>query len=218
MIEFINVTKKSDSATDIFVPLNLFIENGHLAHISGATGVGKSIILNMIMGLSKPSSGRIMVNQIDMLSLKARQMHLYRKLIGYVPGIPNLLVNETVFDNVSLALVDSDFSTIQKHRQVDIALNSSGYSGSQLVRINTLNKLERQQISLARAIVNQPLVLLADSPTTLLDSESSQDMAESLDYINSKGLTMLITGHTPLLGCKFQQKWILKQGVLHEQK
>lgn len=208
MIEFQNVSKTYPNGTHALHDVSLNIEKGEFVFIVGASGAGKSTFLKLIMHEETPTSGEIIINGNKLSKLKRRDVPYLRRHMGIVFQDFRLIEKMTVFDNVAFALraVGESSATIKK--RVPYVLNLVGLKDKMKNRPNELSGGEQQRVSLARALVNNPEIIVADEPTGNVDPELSHEIIELLNEINAMGTTVLVVTHEHELVREFHQRVI----------
>lgn len=175
--------------------VNLTIEPGDFVSIIGRSGSGKSTLLNMISGLVTPTSGGIEVDEQNILSLNDRDISIYRNSkIGYIPQGQSALANLTVLDNVRAPChffgrtADSTENALSLLRQVGIAHLAGSYP-------KQLSGGELKRVSIARALINLPDYVIADEPTSDMDTQTTAEVMELLKSITQSGTAVLMVTH-----------------------
>lgn len=175
------------------------IKSGEFILLVGRTGAGKTTLFRLISLELYPDSGEIELEQFNSSSIKRSQLPKWRRRLGIIYQDTRLLPDRTLLENVSLAaLCDSSLRTKQKKRALRV-LNQVGLSHKIHSAPTSLSAGEQQRAGIARAIVNEPFVLLADEPVSHLDSETSGEIIELLHRLNLNGTSMLIATHQPEL-------------------
>jgi putative ABC transport system ATP-binding protein len=172
------------------------IKKGELVGLSGPSGSGKSTLLNILGGLDSPTSGTVTVDGIALQGLKDDGLTLYRRnTVGFIFQAANLLPALTVYENVMLPLIPVALSPVERHERVVAALEqvNIGHRADHLP--GELSGGEQQRTAVARAIVNQPQLILADEPTGELDSENAGRIMELLSTFAASGCTVLVASH-----------------------
>ena len=165
MIVFENVSKRYATGTEAVRNVSLEIEKGEFAFIVGPSGCGKSTLMKMLLKEVEPTSGRIYINGKDITNLSKKKIPYLRRSMGIVFQDFRLLQDKTVYENVAYAMrvIECSPSTIKK--QVPNALSLVGLLGKAKMYPNELSGGEQQRVAVARAIVNNPMMLIADEPT-----------------------------------------------------
>lgn len=194
MIEFINVAKeyKGHSALS---NVSFSMESGEMAFLTGHSGAGKSTVLKLAMRIESPTRGQIQINQHQLSRLSKRQIPLLRRKIGMIYQNPQLLSNQTVFDNIALPLLIHGFRHREMKRRVHAALDKVGLLPKEKLFPGALSCGEQQRIGIARAVVSKPDILLADEPTGNLDPELSMEILRLFEAFHAVGVTVLIATH-----------------------
>lgn len=195
MIEFKNVSKKYSSGTHALNGTTLSIESGEFVFIVGASGAGKSTLLKMIMHEESPSSGQVFVDGQAIGSLKRRHVPFLRRKMGIVFQDFRLIDKMNVFDNVAFAMRVIGTPGKEAKRRVNYILELVGLGDKANRRPSELSGGEQQRVSLARALVNNPKIIIADEPTGNIDPRLSYEIMELLREINKKGTTVVIVTH-----------------------
>lgn len=175
--------------------INLNINKGEFVFIVGPTGCGKSTLLKLIYLEEKPTSGKIFVNGKDITKLKSSQRPYLRRNIGVVFQDFKLLPQKNVWENVAFALEVTNGSKVEIYRQVPKVLELVGLQHKSKYYPDDLSGGEQQRVSIARALVHNPAILLADEPTGNLDYETSREIVQLLLRINLKGTTVIMATH-----------------------
>ncbi len=175
--------------------ISLTINKGDFAFLVGPSGAGKSTFLNLIIRRELPTSGLLAVNQRNLATLKQSEIPFHRRSIGVVFQDFKLLPRKTVYENVSFALEVIETPPKEIKDRVYSVLELVGLLNKAHVFPSELSGGEQQRVSLARAIVNRPLLLLADEPTGNLDPDTSWEIMDLLKEINKRGTTVVMATH-----------------------
>jgi putative ABC transport system ATP-binding protein len=185
------------------------IEKGEFVALMGPSGSGKSTLLNMIGLLDTPTSGRIVVDGIDVSSLNDNQRADFRlKKMGFVFQFFSLLMELNSIENVALPMLMDD----RKNDRAALLLELVGIGDRADHFPNELSGGQQQRVAIARALANEPAILLADEPTANLDTESSNQIVELFRELNEKGQTIIMVTHEPELGEKADRIIRIKDG------
>ena len=195
MIKFVDVTKVYDNNTLALKNTNLTIGKGEFAFLVGSSGAGKSTIIKMLFKEIEPTSGKLIFNDTDVTNLKKSQIPFYRRKIGVIFQDFKLIPSLTVYENVAFALRVTEAGTKDIRKKVPIALSLVGLSDKIKSFPHELSGGEQQRVSIARAIVNNPTLLIADEPTGNLDPETAKGIMDTLVNINKNGTTILMATH-----------------------
>ena len=195
MIEFRNVTKVYQTGIAAVNNTSLYIEKGEFVFIVGSSGCGKSTLMKMIMKEVEPTSGHIYINGIDITKISKRRIPNLRRSMGIVFQDFRLLPDKTVYENVAYAMrvIEADPKIIK--RQVPNVLSLVGLLDKADVYPDELSGGEQQRVAVARAIVNNPSVLIADEPTGNLDPDTAWEIMSLLSDINRRGTTVVVATH-----------------------
>ncbi len=199
--------------------INLHVEPKEFVIVVGPSGAGKSTLLKLLTREEKPTSGKIIVGGIDYEHLKNRNIPGLRRKIGVVFQDFKLLPNKTVFENVAFALEIVGMSNRQIKNTVPRVLNIVGLKGKEDNYPRELSGGEQQRVSIARAVVRQPKILIADEPTGNLDPKHAWDVIKVLEKINSYGTTVLLTTHNQDIVNKLRRRVVtIKDGRIVSDK
>jgi cell division transport system ATP-binding protein len=197
--------------------VQLHVGKGEFVYVTGPSGAGKTTMLKMLYGAIRPSSGKLLVSGIDVARLPSRKLYQLRRNMGIVFQDFKLIPRRTVFENVALALevIGAPRAVIQ--RRVDAVLGIVGLRGRGDEYPLTLSGGEQQRVAVARAIVNDPAILLADEPTGNLDGAMAIEVMEILQAINLRGTTVMVATHDVGLMQRFPYRVIrFRNGRLTE--
>ena len=208
MIRFSNVTKAYSKDTVALERLNLEIDQGEFVFLVGASGSGKSTMVRLMLKEMEPSAGAIFVNGTKLSSVPRRRIPQLRRGIGCVFQDFKLLPNRTVHDNVAYALQVTGGTRREIRDKVPDILRLTGLSLKLHSLPDQLSGGEQQRVSVARAFVNHPPLLLADEPTGNLDPETSIGIMQLLYRINRTGSTVLVATHDKAMVDKMRRRVI----------
>lgn len=192
MIDFSGVSKTYPNGTKALNDVNIHIDRGEFVFIVGASGAGKSTFLKMIMREEVPSAGHIVIDGIELNTLKASKVPYYRRKLGIVFQDFRLIPNRTVYDNVAFAMHVIGAKNKDISRRVAYALSLVGLSIKAKCYPNELSGGEQQRVALARALVNRADIIIADEPTGNIDPEMSKEIVDLLSQINSNNNTTIV--------------------------
>lgn len=195
MIRLINVTKHYPGRHHVLREVNLHLRKGEMALLTGPSGAGKSTLLKMLLRLEGVSNGTLMVNGVDLSTLKRRHIPAYRRRIGVVFQDHKLLMDRDLFNNVALTLQVAGLPDRQVQSRVRAALDKVGLGDRLREYPATLSGGEQQRVGIARAIVHTPEILLADEPTGNLDPRLSNEILDLFRDFHHHGTTVLIATH-----------------------
>lgn len=215
MIELKNVTKIYDGNVTGVDHLNLTIEDGEFVFLVGESGSGKSTLLKLLMRELTPTEGSITINGKEITKLRRKKVAELRRNMGIVFQDYRLLPKRTVYENVSFALEVIEVPSRKIRRSVPAALNLVGLSHKSKNMPNEISGGEQQRTAIARAIVNNPPVVLADEPTGNLDPRNSQEIMEVLAAINKRGTTVIVATHDRAIVDEMKKRVVhLENGVI----
>ena len=195
MIEFKNVSKVYKTGTVGVKNANFVIEKGDFVFLVGPSGSGKSTFIKMLLKEIEPTMGNITVADRNLSEIKRNQVPYYRRKIGMVFQDFRLIPTLNVYENVAFAMRVVEASQKEIRKRVPMVLSLVGLSHKYKMFPNELSGGEQQRVSLARAIVNNPSVLIADEPTGNLDPDTAKEIMELLEDINKSGTTIVMATH-----------------------
>ncbi len=195
MIEYINISKKYSSGVVALSNINLKIKKGEFVFLVGSSGAGKTSLVKLLLKEIEPTTGKIIVDDVDITKIKAREIPFLRRKIGVVFQDFRLLPNKTIFENVAFAKEIIGTPPKEIEERVSEVLKLVGLSDKKDCYPNELSGGEQQRISIARAIVNKPDIVIADEPTGNLDPDTAWDIMNLLKEINDIGTTVIMVTH-----------------------
>ena len=195
MIHFSHVTKTYGNGFPALKQVNFELADGEMAFLTGHSGAGKSTLLKIILLMERASSGQAIVNHMPLDKIKGRDIAYFRRSIGVILQDPYLLPNSNVHQNVALPLILAGFRHQDIASRVRAALDKVGLLSKEKMPIETLSQGEQERVSIARAIVHKPKLLLADEPTGNLDPALSAEIMHLFEQFNQIGVTVLIATH-----------------------
>ena len=200
LIEIRNLTKSFQKGDETITPLrdvSFDIDDGEFVSLMGPSGTGKSTLLNQIAGIDKPTSGTIAVNETEITTISRSRLAKWRAAnVGYIFQTHNLIPVLTAYENVELPLLLLPFNRAERQRRVQIALEAVELLDRANHYPRQLSGGQEQRVGIARAIVTDPKVVVADEPTGDLDSATSSHILDLLKRLNSElGTTLLMVTH-----------------------
>ena len=200
LIEIRNLTKSFQKGDETITPLrdvSLDIDEGEFVSLMGPSGTGKSTLLNQSAGIDKPTSGTIAVNETEITTISRSRLAKWRAAnVGYIFQTHNLIPVLTAYENVELPLLLLPFNRAERQRRVQIALEAVELLDRANHYPRQLSGGQEQRVGIARAIVTDPKVVVADEPTGDLDSATSSHILDLLKRLNSElGTTLLMVTH-----------------------
>ena len=195
MIDLLDVSYRYPNGTEALKNLNLRIDNGEFAFIVGTSGERKSSIIKLLLRETVATEGQVIVNGYNLNKLKQRQIPKFRRSIGVVFQDFRLIPDMTVYDNVAFSLRVTDASAKFIRQQVPYVLELMNLKHKARQHPDELSGGEQQRVSLARALVNDPPLIIADEPTGNIDPKFSYEIVDMLRAINRCGTTVVMVTH-----------------------
>ena len=195
MIELTNVHKRYEGGIEAVNGVNLKIDKGEFVFLVGPSGSGKSTLLKLMIKEENIDSGTLYLNHYKVHSMRSRNVPFLRRSIGIVFQDFRLLPNKTVYENVAFAMRIVRKPARYIRRQVPMLLSLVGLSSKSNSYPHELSGGEQQRIAMARALANNPSVLIADEPTGNLDPENAWEIMKILNEINMRGTTVVVATH-----------------------
>ena len=197
LIEFINVSKTYENEVDAIKDVSFKIDYGEFVFIIGESGAGKFTLIKLLLKEIDPDKGQIILDGFEISNITRRQIPKIRRKIGVVFQDFRLLENKTVYQNVKYVMDIMGASGVRIKRRVPEVLDMVNLLDKADAFPNQLSGGEQQRVSIARAIVNSPRVLIADEPTGNLDPVTAREIMEMLVKINAKGtIVLMVTAST----------------------
>jgi putative ABC transport system ATP-binding protein len=221
LVELRNVTKRYHKGGETITPLNdvsLDIEQGEFVSLMGASGTGKSTLLNLIASIDHPDSGTISVGNVDITKMSRTKLANWRAAnIGYIFQTHNLIPVLTAYENVEMPLLLLPMTRAERQRRVEIALQAVALVDRADHYPRQLSGGQEQRVGVARAIVAHPKVVVADEPTGNLDDDTSVQILRLLKRLNEElGVTLLMVSHDAEAASMAGRQLRLDHGKLHE--
>jgi len=195
MIEFLNVTKKYENGISALNKVSVKIEKGEFVFIVGPSGAGKSTFIKAVLKEIAITEGQVIVDDQDITKLHRRKVPFLRRKVGVVFQDFRLLPNKTVYENIAFAMEILGTPHRNIRKQVPMILALVGLTGKGNFYPNQLSGGEQQRVSIARSMINNPPILIADEPTGNLDPDTSWEIMKVLRTINRRGTTILMATH-----------------------
>lgn len=195
MIVMKNVYKKYPNGVVASNGINIEIERGEFVFVVGPSGAGKSTFIKMMYREVGPTSGDIIIDGVNLATIKKKRIPHLRRSIGVVFQDFKLLPKLNVYENIAFALEVIEESPARIRKKVNDVLELVGLSQKARMFPNELSGGEQQRVSIARSIVNSPKIVIADEPTGNLDPETSWDIMSVFERINSRGTTIIMATH-----------------------
>lgn len=195
MIEFKNVSKIYNNNVKALSNVNLNIESGEFVFLVGPSGAGKSTFIKMLLKEVEPTEGSIVVNNTELSGVKRSQVPYHRRKIGMIFQDFRLIPTLNIYENVAFAMRVVEASQKDIRKRVPMVLSLVGLSHKYKMFPHELSGGEQQRVSIARALVNNPAVLIADEPTGNLDPETAKEIMSLIEDINKAGTTVVMATH-----------------------
>lgn len=216
MIRFEQVSKTYPGGFTALKNLSFSISKGEMIFMAGHSGAGKSTILKLISGITKPTQGKVWLNKHDLGQLNDNQLGFLRQHIGIVFQDHKLLFDRNVLQNVMLPLRIIGYEYKQAERRARIAIEKVGLAGREQADPITLSGGEQQRLCIARAVVHQPSLLIADEPSANLDRAYALDIMELFKTFHEAGTTVMVAAHDESLMADYGHRIIrLQEGRLY---
>jgi putative ABC transport system ATP-binding protein len=221
LVELRNVTKRYHKGGETITPLDdvsLDIDDGEFVSLMGASGTGKSTLLNLVASIDHPDSGSISVAGTDITRLSRTQLANWRAAnIGYIFQTHNLIPVLTAYENVELPLLLLPMSRSERQKRVNIALQAVDLADRAEHYPSQLSGGQEQRVGVARAIVAHPKVVVADEPTGNLDDDTSLQILRLLRRLNEElGVTLLMVSHDAEAAAIAERQLRMEHGKVHE--
>jgi cell division transport system ATP-binding protein len=217
MIRIERLTKVFDGDVTALSEIDLEVRRGEFVFITGSSGAGKSSLLRLLLRQERPSSGRILIDGVDVGALSTSKVPRLRRSMGVVFQDFKLIQRKTALENVAYVLNVAGLSRAEQRRRAYEALRSVGLSHRLNALPPTLSGGEQQRVAIARAVVNEPSLLLADEPTGNLDPDLAVEIMRLFREINARGTTIVVATHDRDLIQRMQRRTVvLKRGRVVE--
>jgi len=221
LVEIKGVTKvyrKGDQQITPLQGVSLDVEAGDFVSLMGASGSGKSTLLNLVAGIDRPTTGRILVRGTDIAQLSRSQLARWRAgHVGYIFQLYNLIPVLTAYENIELPLLLLPLSRTERRKRVGIALEAVSLTDRADHFPSQLSGGQEQRVGIARAIVADPAIVVADEPTGDLDAETTEQILHLLRRLNGElGTTFLMVTHDPRAAAVARRQLRLEKGELLE--
>jgi len=215
LIQFRNVTKVYPNGLCALSNVNFTIANGEFVFIVGASGAGKTTLIKLLLKEIEPTSGSIIVDDVDLSSLRRKEIPYYRRKLGVVFQDFRLLPDRTAYENVAFAMEIVGASPKEIRRRVPAVLSMVGLGSKAHAYPHQLSGGEQQRVALARALVNNPSILIADEPTGNLDPVTAMEIMKIINLINRRGTTVIMATHAKSIVNAMRKRVLqFRKGVL----
>ncbi len=210
-----HVSKSYTAGIPALNDVTMHINKGEFVFIVGDSGSGKSTLIKLLLRELRPTSGKIIVNGIDVERLRRRAVPKFRRKLGVVFQDFRLLKDRNVYENVAFAQRIIQMPGREIRKNVPSMLSMVGLAGKYKAKPKQLSGGEQQRVALARALVNKPEILLADEPTGNLDPKNSWEIMNLLEKVNNNGTTVLVVTHNREIVNAMQKRVItMKKGII----
>jgi len=215
MIHFSHVYKTYAGSVHALKNIDLQIDKGEFAFLTGPSGAGKTTLFKMLSAFDKPTSGMIQAAGFDLGKISEAEVPYFRRRIGVVFQDFKLLKDRTIFENVALPLMAQNVATSIVNRRVAELLEHVGLSSKAEQRPDFISGGEQQRAAIARALVHQPGLLIADEPTGNLDPHLTEEIMDLLERVCAQGTTVLVATHDLQLVQKRRKRTIqIQSGMI----
>lgn len=219
MIHLENVSKEYTTGIPAIKDMNLDIDDGEFVFVVGNSGSGKTTLIKLLLKELDPTAGKVIVNDINVGKLHHKKVPAFRREIGVVFQDFRLLKDRNVYENIAFAQRVIETSPKKIRRRVPAMLALVGLAEKYRSYPKQLSGGEQQRVAVARALVNEPKLLLADEPTGNLDSNNSWEIMKLLDEVNKRGTTVLVVTHNREIVKRMNKRVItMKKGVIVSDK
>ena len=215
MIEFRNVSKQYSTDTYALHDVSFTVAKGELVFLAGPSGAGKSTLLKMIAAIERPSAGQVLINGTDISRIRPAAIPSLRRNLGLIFQQQRLLTDRSILANVMLPLLVAGAAHKEAETRARAALEKVGLADRADAQPLALSGGEQQRVSIARAIVNRPQLILADEPTANLDTHTANQVIDLLRQLGHEhGTTVLVATHDDRMSARCDRSLTLTDGVL----
>ncbi|MDR1116891.1 MAG: cell division ATP-binding protein FtsE [Oscillospiraceae bacterium] len=212
MVRFANIYKSYDNGTKALKGIDIRIDDGEFVFLVGPSGSGKSTVVKLITAEEQLTDGKLLVNGFNLLNIRESQIPKLRRTLGVVFQDFRLIDNKNVYENVAFAMRVIGASPKKIAERVPVILELVGLAHKAKSRPGELSGGEKQRVSIARALINNPRVIIADEPTGNLDPLRSQEIMQLLEKINQLGTTIIAVTHERDIVNSFEKRVIALDG------
>lgn len=212
MLKFKDITL-SYGTEQVLRDADFLIKDGEFVLLTGKSGAGKTSIVNLLLGALHPQKGQVLVNGLVVNELNPHDLQLYRRTLGVVFQDYKLLPKRTVFENVAFALEVAGVGKSEIEKRVPEVLRLVGLEKMSHKFPGQLSGGEKQRVSIARAMVHKPQLLIADEPTGNLDSENTAEIIKLLLTINKTGTTVILATHDQAIVNNLKRRTLVVEGT-----
>ena len=208
MIQLINVSKIYPNGARALIDVNLRIDKGEFVFLVGPSGAGKSTLIKLFYKEESPTRGQVQINNKNLIRMRPREVPYLRRTIGVIFQDFKLLPNKTVYENIAFALEVIGAGRRDINLRTRAAMELVGLSGKEKSYPHELSGGEQQRVCVARAIMNNPALLVADEPTGNLDPDTAWEIVDLLHNINKRGTTVVVATHAQNIVNKMKKRVI----------
>ncbi|MEP3073582.1 ABC transporter ATP-binding protein [Maricaulis sp.] len=217
--DLVRVYTMGDQTVRALDGVSVDIEAGEYVAVTGASGSGKSTFMNMLGALDRPDSGSLHIAGEDLLALDADRLAAFRnRTIGFVFQQFNLLSRTSALENAALPLVYAGVPAPERRKRAMARLEQVGLGDRSDHQPNQLSGGQQQRVAIARGLVNDPKILLADEPTGALDSRTSDDIMAIFDQLNREGITIIVVTHEQEVADHARRQIVFRDGRIVEDR
>ncbi|MBO6764242.1 MAG: ABC transporter ATP-binding protein [Maricaulis sp.] len=217
--DLVRVYTMGDQTVRALDGVSVDIEAGEYVAVTGASGSGKSTFMNMLGALDRPDSGSLHIAGEDLLALDADRLAAFRnRTIGFVFQQFNLLSRTSALENAALPLVYAGVPAAERRKRAMARLEQVGLGDRSDHQPNQLSGGQQQRVAIARGLVNDPKILLADEPTGALDSRTSDDIMAIFDQLNREGITIIVVTHEQEVADHARRQIVFRDGRIVEDR
>ncbi len=215
VLRFDAVSKTYTGPHNALSDINFSVDAGEMLFVTGHSGAGKSTLLKLIHLSERATRGTVLVNDKNLAKVRGRQVALHRRQVGVVHQDHHLLMDRSVFDNVALPLLIEGVPSKEIGKRVRLVLEKVSLGSKEKIRPSELSSGEQQRVGIARALIAQPLLLLADEPTGNLDPSLAAEIMGLLASLSAQGSSVIIASHDLSLVKRMRKRvLVLSQGKL----
>jgi putative ABC transport system ATP-binding protein len=217
VVEAVNLTKTytiGKIPVNALQGVNLWVEKGEFLSILGPSGSGKSTLLNLIGALDKPTSGKLLIDGVELSTLNDNQLTEVRMKIGFVFQFFNLIPRFTALDNVELSMSIAGLNRSERRKRAEQLLENVGLRDRMNHKPSELSGGQQQRVAVARALANNPKFLLMDEPTGNVDSKTASEVMALVKQLNNQGVTIIMVTHDQHLAMEANRIIKVLDGVI----
>jgi cell division transport system ATP-binding protein len=199
MLQCLHICKQYERGPEVFRDATLMVREGDFLFVTGPGGSGKSTLLRLIFGAEPIDRGTILIGERSLQDLSRQEIPFFRRRIGWIFQDPKLLMRRSAFENVAMPLEAAGKEHLFIRKKVYRLLSFVGLEQKMGVPCLHLSEAERQRVAVARAVANDPVLVLADEPTGNLDTQATRSILNLLGSIHARGATVILATHDPAL-------------------